>query len=258
MTLETSFSLGQTRKVVFLHKGFWLNSEVTEIFENKWGVGGDFIFRSNNEMNQGSIFKRWHRFSLRPWVHYRFSPHLRVSFSPVGYFITNEYIGKKADYNRQPYDELRTTFQVSHQYKMMGERFTHTFRHRFEIRYRRPFEKENFFIFTRYGLQYRLSFLINKPYYWQKNVWYTYISNDIMINYGSRVVYNMFSQNRTQVALGFRFHRSSRIELGYMNRFRSRSSGFEYDNTEALHLGIFIDQFSSLFGKDVKPVKFSD
>jgi hypothetical protein len=245
-------------KVVFPHKSFWSKTEVTQIFENKWGLGVDYIYRSNNEMNKGSIFENWHRHSVRPWIHYQFDKNLRVSISPIAYFGTQEYFAKEQDFERQPYHELRTTFQVVHQSKMMGERINHTFRHWFEIRYRNPFDEENYFTFTRYRMRYRLRYLINKDNYNEKNVLYTYVSNEIMVNYGNRIVYNMFSQNRIQLALGYRIHPSTRIEMRYMNRFRSRPSGFEYDNTQALMLCLFVDQLSNLFGKEIRPVKYFD
>lgn len=247
----------QVEKVTFPHQSFWSKFEGTEIFSNNFGVGADIIYRSNNTLNQGSIFDSWHRFSIRPWLHYQFDRNLRVSLSPIAYFGTQEYFAQESDFDREPYRELRTTFQVLHHHKMMGERFTHTFRHWFEVRYRNPFEDESF-TFTRYRLRYRLRYLINRDYYSEKGVLYTYATNEVMVNYGQNIVYNMFSQNRVQVAIGYRIHNSTRIELRYMNRYRSRPTGFEYDNTQAIFLGIFVDQVSKLFKEDVRPVKFFD
>lgn len=244
-------------KTVYPHQSFWSKAEATQIFDNKWGVGVDYIFRSNNTMNEGSIFDNWHRHSIRPWVHYQVDKNIRLSVSPIAYFGTQEYFGKPEDFDREPYHELRTTFQVLHHHKMMGEKFTHTFRHWFELRYRSPFE-DDAFSFTRYRMRYRLRYLINKDSYSETNVLYTYVSNEIMISYGSNIVSNMFSQNRIQLAAGFRVHPSTRLELRYMNRFRSRPSGFEYDHTQAIMFCVFIDQISTLFGKDIRPVKFFD
>jgi hypothetical protein len=253
----TDTSYGQ-EKITFPHRAFWSKTEVTQIFDNKWGLGVDYIYRSNNELNQGSIFTNWHRHSVRPWIHYQFDKNLRVSISPIAYFGTQEYFAKPEDFDRKPYHELRTTFHATHHHKMMGEKFTHSFRHWYEIRYRNPFDEDIFFTFTRYRIRYRLRYLINKEYFNEKGVLYTYASNEVMINYGSRIVYNMFSQNRVQLAMGYRVHPSTRIELRYMNRYRSRPSGFEYDNTQAIMLCLFVDQISSLFGKEVRPVKYFD
>jgi hypothetical protein len=251
-------ALRAQEKIIYPHKSFWSKTEATQIFENKWGLGIDYIFRSNNEMNKGSIFSKWHRHSIRPWVHYQFDKNLRISISPIGFFSTQEYFAKPEDYNRQTYQELRTTLQVLHHHKMMGEKFTHTFRHWYEFRYRNPFDQENYFAFSRYRMRYRLRYLINKDYYNENKVVYAYASNEVMINYGRKIVYNMFSQNRIQLAVGYRIHPSTRLEFRYMNRFRSRPSGFEYDNTQATMLCLFVDQVSSLFGKEIRPVKYFD
>lgn len=248
---------GQNDKIIYPHKAFWLKSEVTQIFDNNWGVGIDYFFRSSNTLGQGSIFDRWHRHSYRPWVYYQFDKNLRASISPLSYFTTQDYIGKESDLSKTPYYELRTTFQLIHHHKMMGERLTHTFKHMLEVRYRNIFEDEGY-VFTRYRMRYRLRYLLNRDYYAEQGMMYSYISNEVMTSFGKNVVYNMFSQNRIQLAFGYRFHRSSRIEMRYMNRFRSRGSGYEYDRTHALMVGVFVDQLSSLFGKDIRPVKFYD
>jgi len=248
----------QQAKVNFPHAALWTKTEVTQIFENNWGVGTDVIFRGIDQFDQGHWFQSLHRFSFRPWVHRQFGSSLRISLSPIAYFYTEEYMGKEADLLREPYHELRTTLQVLHHHKMMGEKFTHTFRHWMEARYRSPELEDDFFAFFRYRIRYRLRYFILKDYYSEQGMLYTYVSNEVMVSYGSRIVSNMFSQNRIQVALGYRIHNSTRIELRWMNRYRSRPSGFEYDWTNALMVGIFVDQFSSLFKKDVRPVRFFD
>jgi hypothetical protein len=258
LALLTTSAHAQQQKVNYPHAALWTKSEVTQIFENNWGVGADVIFRSFNEFNEGHWFQSLHRFSFRPWVHRQFGSSLRVWLSPIAYFYTEEYLGKEEDLLREPYHEMRTTLQVLHHHKMMGEKFTHTFRHWMEARYRSPFDEDEFFAFFRYRIRYRLRYLILKDYYSEKGMLYTYVSNEVMVSYGSRIVSNMFSQNRIQVALGYRVHNSTRLELRYVHRYRSRPSGFEYDETNILMLGLFVDQFSSLFKKDVRPVRFFD
>lgn len=252
-------TVAQTRKVIYPHKAFWSKYEVTQIFENKWGIGADYIFRTIDVGNQGSMFSKVHRHSIRPWIHYQFSKNFRISLSPVSYFGTDEYIGKPEDELREPYNELRTTVQILHHHKMMGEKLTHTFRHMNEIRFRSPFQEELFYTFFRYRMRYRLRYLLNKDYYSEKGVVYATASVEFMINYGSqRVVYNMFNQNRVQVGAGYRFLPSARVELRYLNRLRTRGTGFEYDRANIFMVGLFVDQISSLFGKDIRPVKFFD
>jgi hypothetical protein len=251
-------TIAQPLKITHPHVAFWSKTEIAEIFENKWGIGTDVIFRSNSTYTNFQPFAKPHRFSFRPWAHYQPSKEIRLSISPIAYFWTDEYIANEGDLGRSPYHELRTTFQIVHHHKMMGEKFTHTFRHWYEVRYRNPFSVDDFFGFTRYRVRYRLRYLINKDYYSEKGLIYTYISNEVMVNYGQNIVFNMFSQNRIQLAAGYRINNATRIELRYMNRYRSRPVGNVFDNTHAIFFGLFVDQLSNLLKKDVRPVRYFD
>ena len=247
----------QVDKVTYPHTAIWSKFEVTEIFQKRLGVGIDLIERRMSSMDDPAPWSRWHRTSVRPWVHYQPSGNFRISLSPIAWFGTLEYLATENDRPRQPYEELRTTLQILHHHKNLGGRLTHSFRHWIEARYREPFN-DNAFSFARYRMRYRLRYVLNKKEYAEQGMMYGYASNEVMVNYGSRIVYNMFSQNRIQLAVGYRIHNSTRIELRYMNRYRSRPSGFEYDNTQALMIGLFIDQFSNIYNKDIRPIKFYD
>jgi hypothetical protein len=243
-------------KTVYHHTAFWNKTEATEIFPNKWGVGGDFIFRTTNTMGSGSMFDRWHRTSFRPWVHYQIGPSSRLSFSPMGYFDTQEYVGKEADFNRPRYDEWRTTLGFFHHHYNLNKRLTHTFRHWGELRYR-SLGSDDGFMFSRYRMRYRLRYVLNKPDYNTDGAIYAFAYNELMVSFGDNIVSNMFSQNRLAVGAGIRFLGAARVELRLQRRFRSRASGYEYDQAETLMLGIFIDQISRLGSRDMR-VRYYD
>ncbi|MBX3102038.1 MAG: DUF2490 domain-containing protein [Bacteroidetes bacterium] len=244
------------QKVVYQHYAFWNKTEVNEIFPNKFGVGGDFIFRTTNTLGKGSPFDRWHRTSFRPWVHYQVSKNCRFSLSPLGYFATQEYVGKESDFSRPRYDEWRTTLGFFHHHYNLNKRLNHTFRHWYEFRYRSLGSEEGF-TFSRYRMRYRLRYVLNRPDFNQDGALYVFGYNEIMINYGQEIVSNMFSQNRLAVGMGIRFLGAARVELRLQRRFRSRASGFEYDQADNIMIGIFIDQFSRLGSKDI-PVRYHD
>jgi hypothetical protein len=69
----------------------------------------------------------------------------------------------------------------------------------------------------------------------------------------------MFNQNRLYIGMGYRFLTAARVELRYVNRFRSRGgTGFEYDLDRGIMLGIYIDQLSLLGTKDILKVRYFD
>ncbi|GAB4188713.1 MAG: hypothetical protein OHK0057_06570 [Thermoflexibacter sp.] len=63
------------------------------------------------------------------------------------------------------------------------------------------------------------------------------------------------------MGIGYRFLNAARIEIRYINRFRTRgATGTEFDHGRGLMIGAYIDQVSLLGLKKGKaqPVRFSD
>jgi hypothetical protein len=248
----------QQQKVIYNHSIFWTKMEAHEIFPNQWGVGFDVIHRRRNSFGAGTMFDTTQRTSVRPWINYQFSPYARISLSPLGYFTTNEYYGKPSDTARVPYHELRSTLQFYHHIKQAKGRIMHTWRYRGELRFQeRP--GEAYRVFTRLRIRYRLRVMLNGNDFYQNNIAYFLLANEIGINYGGPDVPYMFNQNRLYIGFGWRFLNSIRGEIRYVDRLRGRGgSGFEYDHGRGLMLCLYIDQVSSIGRKDIDPVRFVD
>lgn len=255
-------SFAQSGKIVYPHRVFWHKFEINQLDKNnRFGVGLDFVYRRKNALNQGNMFQERLRESIRPWFHYQFSPYARLSLSPIGYMKTHEYIGKIEDLQRLPYHEWRTTFQFFHHIKQWGGRIMHTWRYRYELRWQYNPNEDNYRYFNRFRFRYRIRIGINKADFYANNILYVAISNEIGLNIGKNVTYNTFNQNRLYVGIGYRFLNAARIEIRYVNRFRTRgATGIEFDHGQGLMIGAYIDQISLLGVRKGKaqPVRFSD
>jgi len=249
----------EAQKVIYPHTVFWNKTEINQIFDNNWGVGVDFVYRSKNELNQGGPFKAPLRESIRPWIHYQFSPYSRLSISPIGYMNTNEYIGKIDDFDTPDYHEWRTTIQYFHHQKVANDKIMHTWRYRYELRYQYQPTVADYRYFTRFRFRYRIRYIINGNDFYKDKTWYAAVSNEIGLNLGKNVTLNTFNQNRLYVGAGYRFLNAARVELRYVNRLRTRgATGFEFDNGEGVMVGIYIDQVSILGSRRILPVRFSN
>lgn len=249
----------QTGKIVYPHAAFWHKTEINQFLDERWGVGFDLVYRRKNEMNKGSMFDHHLRTSLRPWINYQITKNSRFSLSPIGYMTTTEYVGKSSDYDRLPYHEWRTTFQLFHHHKYPNPRWMHTWRYRYELRWQENPGQSDYRFLTRFRLRYRLRFVINKPDFYQNNMLYLMASNEIGLNIGKNVLYNTFNQNRLYLGAGFRFATSARVELRYIDRIRTRgSTGIEFDHDKGFMIGIYVDQLSSLFRKNEQHVRYTD
>jgi hypothetical protein len=255
-----SWLAAQQRKIEYPHTVFWSKTEINEMLTDTLGVGLDFVLRTKNALKEGSMFDYRLREGIRPWFHYQFSPLARLSISPIGYMVTNEYIGKPEDWTRPEYHELRTTLQFFHHLKQLDGRIMHTWRYRYELRWQENPATEQYRFLQRFRLRYRFRYLFNTNDFYEDNVVYAAISNEIGLNFGENVVLNTFNQNRFYAGVGIRVLNGARVELRYVNRYRTRgATGFEFDASQGLMLGIYIDQLSAV-GQDqyALPIRFYD
>lgn len=250
----------QTSKEVYDSQTFWSKLELNDFgASGKWGYGVDGIIRRKNEFGSGSIFKSPMRESVRPWVHYQFSPLARLSISPLGYMNTTEYVVKPGDELREPYHELRSTLQFFHHQKAAKGRIMHTWRYRYEFRWQEQPAQGTYRYTNRFRFRYRVRYLLNSDDFYRDRTLYLMGSNEIGINIGSAIVWNTFNQNRLYFGVGLRFLNAARVELRYVDRFRTRgATGFEFDQDRGLMLCVYVDQFRALGSKDIPQVRYYD
>jgi hypothetical protein len=258
MIIGLSEVLAQAGKTKYHHAEFWTKTEINQIFDNNWGVGIDYVHRTRNAMGEGSMFDYTLRQSVRPWIHYQFSPLARFSISPLGYMYTSDYVGKPSDFNRDPYHEWRTTFQYFNHIKQVGGKVMHTFRYRYELRWQYQPLEEDYRYFNRFRFRYRIRYCLNTDNFYENNTIYTAISNEIGINIGKNVTYP-FNQNRLYVGAGYRFMNALRFEVRYLDRIRTRgSAGFEFDYGKGMMVSFYVDQLSGITNKSVPSVRFNN
>jgi hypothetical protein len=63
--------------------------------------------------------------------------------------------------------------------------------------------------------------------------------NEIFLNFGDRIVYNTFDQNRFFVGLGYQVNTHANVQFGYMNVYQQEASGASYFSTHAIRLFYF-------------------
>ena len=89
---------------------------------------------------------------------------------------------------------------------------------------------------------WRFRYRIQGDYdFWRKKKKYlkAIVYDELMINAGKEVVNNVFDQNRIYVGLQYGINSSLALELGYLNSFQQRASGFDYFNRNIIRLGIY-------------------
>lgn len=89
----------------------------------------------------------------------------------------------------------------------------------------------------RFHYQIGLDFLLNKPKN-DKNAVKLKVAEEIMLNLGKNIKYNLFDQNRLSVTLQYAPIKAVAIDVGYVNWFQQRSSGDKYFDSNIFRLGI--------------------
>lgn len=86
-----------------------------------------------------------------------------------------------------------------------------------------------FYLRFRYRIQGDYTFWKNEKQY-LKGI----LSDEIMINAGSKIIKNTFDQNRLYVALQVGVSPAIALELGYLNSFQERANGVDYFNRDII------------------------
>jgi hypothetical protein len=246
---------------------FWIKAEAAEIFQlrdqpersrNLWGVGLDYIYRRSGSDFDNNPFAYPLRVSMRPWVHYQFSPLARLSLSPIGYYRSHPTVLNPGDELNPKTTEWRTTLQYFHHVKQLGGRIMHTYRYRYELRWRSPEGENDFDLVNRFRFRYRFRISLNSDDFYRDKTWYTLVANEVHLQYGQPNIRNVFQQNRLYVGVGYRFLNAVRAEARYVQQLTSNASGTTYNNRHGLMLCLYVDQVSTIGSKDIMKVRFSD
>jgi hypothetical protein len=113
----------------------------------------------------------------------------------------------------------------------------------YELRWRSPQQPDEM-LFSRLRTRYRLRYVLNKPAFTSPGAIYLYAYEEIMVNFGSPIVYNMFAQNRLALGGGIRIGHALRLDMRMQRVLRSRATGYEYDQIDNLMVGVFIDRLA--------------
>lgn len=65
------------------------------------------------------------------------------------------------------------------------------------------------------------------------------VSDEILFNFGKKIIKNTFDQNRIYAAIHYGLNRNLAFELGYLNSFQRRTNGIDYFNRDIIRFSIF-------------------
>lgn len=208
----------------------------------KWAWELDVVYRRQSELGEDNIWANPLRYSVRPWIAYQFTKLTRVSFNPIGIFLSAPRFPLESDLDRPFERELRTTLQINN-YANYG-RFNFTHRLRFESRWRGIDDPDGIKHNFRFRYRIRLRTPLNTDYFYKNNTVYLSNYHEVHLEFGRDYGTNYFSQNRNFIGLGYRFWDWTRLELGYLFQVNTRSNNAQVDVSQGPMFYIFFDMLS--------------
>ncbi len=198
----------------------------------KWGLHLEAQFRRHD------FGVNWQQLLLRTGINYYANANTTLT---AGYCFVNTY----------PYGEfpVKATFPENRiweqvQLKNQNGRFEIINRYRLEQRFvntptlqdgvYKPGDavySNRFRPMTRVSIPFKGKEIVDKSFY-------VSVYDEIFVNFGKHVGYNILDQNRAYIAFGYRIPKLGRLEVGYLNQLVFKSDGIKVENNNTIQIGL--------------------
>jgi hypothetical protein len=228
--LLLSSTNAQTKTTVDVRQlwtGYFNQTRLTD----KWGLWTDVHLRTKdnyfNNLSQGII-----RFGLT----YYLNDDAKLT---AGYAYVNHFPSDNHTNISQP--EHRPWQQIQWHTKYPKLKLMQWFR--LEERYRRKI-KNNDELADGYNFNFRLRYNILSQFplskkRFQPNTFSFVLSNEVFVNFGEQIVYNVYDQNRFFAGFHYHINKHDNLQFGYMNIYQQLASGNQYRSTHAARVFYF-------------------
>lgn len=229
LSIQFIASAQNSEKHIHSREQLWFGYFNQTRFSNKWGMWVDVHYRMTD-----NFIDRPFQFLFRPAVTYFIKDNLRVN---VGYTLAEHFPAKGLSTTRA---EHRAWQQIWWNQKYTG--LTTLQWLRLEQRFNEKVvndEKLEGYNYT-FRVRYNFSFFIPlKGKEMAPKTPFAAVMNEVFLNFGDKVVYNTFDQNRFFAGFGYQFTSHLNAQLGYMNVYQQETSGNNYYSTHVIRLFVF-------------------
>lgn len=231
MILFGSHSIMAQSKITTDVRQIWTGYFNQTRLTDKWGLWADVHLRTKdnyfNNLSQGIV---------RLGLTYYLNDDAKLT---AGYAFVNHFPADNHKNISQP--EHRPWQQIQWHTKYPKLKLMQWFR--LEERYRRKI-KNNDELAEGYNFNFRLrynilsQFPLNKKRF-QPNTFSFVLSNEVFVNFGKQIVYNVYDQNRFFAGFHYHVNKHDNLQFGYMNIYQQLASGNQYRSTHAARVFYF-------------------
>ncbi len=225
------FGMQAQNKEVVRQSLFWVRYYNQFSFSKNWTWHNEFEDRRFFKANQQ------HHFILHSRLHYRFSPQTDFAFGLTYSIQSPQYPDAKVDL---VVPELRPVQEINYVHSIT-ERWTLMHRLRLDARFIHSNNGEQ--LLDGYDFNWRIRYrvlancrLSKKESKLPANL---KLSNELMLNAGSKIINNQFDQNRLYVGLEQGLNKNVALELGYLHWYQQRPSGYQFFDREIIRFTVY-------------------
>ena len=174
-------------------------------------------------------------FVIRIQGRYKINNHLETGAGFAYFSVDTQVPEINPDYNTPEY-----RCQQDLTWKSNVNKVTLIQRFQVEERFIRNASKEELLSGTTFFWRFR--YRLQGDYtFWkkEKQLLKAVVSDEIMFNFGEKIIKNTFDQNRIYAAIHYRLNSNLALELGYLNSLQRRVNGIDYFNRDIIRFSIF-------------------
>ena len=219
----------QTEKKIDKQSIFWTRYFNQLLFDKKWSLHTEFDNRLFLKPVEQNVFV------FRVQGRYKINEYLETGVGFAYFSVDTQIPEIDPDFNIPEY-----RFQQDMTLKLNVKRVTVLQRFQLEERFTR--NANSLELLPGSIFSWRFRYRLQADYiFWKKENQYlkTVLSDEIMFNFGKKIIKNTFDQNRVYAALQYGMNKNIALELGYLNSFQRRANGIDYFNRDIIRFTIF-------------------
>jgi opacity protein-like surface antigen len=229
LLLISFVSKAQTEKNIDHQSLLWTRYYNQLTINSKWSIHSEFdnrIFLNPTEENL---------YALRVQGRYKINSNIDVGAGYANFSVATQNPEITNDFK---IPEYRAQQDIT--WKQEFGNFTLNQRFQAEERFIRNANKEELLPGTAFYWRFRYR-LQGEYSCWKKGNQYlkAIVNDELMINAGKKIVYNIFDQNRIYAGLQYGLNKNIALELGYLKNFQQRSSGVDYFDRDIIRFTFF-------------------
>ena len=219
----------QTGKNIDHQNILWTRYYNQLLLTEKWSLHSEFDNRLFIQPLQENLFV------IRIQGRYKINNHLETGAGFAYFSVDTQVPDFNSDFNTP---EFRGQQDLT--WKSNVNKVTLIQRFQLEERFIRNTSKEELLSGTTFFWRFR--YRLQGDYtFWkkEKQLLKAVVSDEIMFNFGKKIIKNTFDQNRIYAAIHYGLNNNLAFELGYLNSFQRRVSGIDYFNRDIIRFSIF-------------------